>query len=140
MVQQPSKYRRKGGAPCIWCVLLALFTLLWAVAPTAVWAEENSEEVTSLSFSKPSLVVRTGEQEQLPDLLAKYASGDVRTVSAEEAEYEVADPDVVRVEVSEGRARLVGQSAGYTKLTARYANHEAALFVFVSDLSPEVRW
>ncbi|HHO81430.1 MAG TPA: hypothetical protein ENN00_01095, partial [Bacillaceae bacterium] len=140
MVQQPSKYRRKGGAPCIWCVLLALFTLLWAVAPTAVWAEENSEEVTSLSFSKPSLVVRTGEQEQLPDLLAKYASGDVRTVSAEEAEYEVADPGVARVEVSEGRARLVGQSAGYTKLTARYANHEATLFVFVSDPPPEVRW
>lgn len=95
--------------------------------------------MTSLVFLNPSLVVRTGEQAPLPDLVAKYASGDTRTVTAE-AEYEVADPGVARVEVSEGNARLAGLSAGYTKLTARYAGREAVLFVYVSDPPPEVRW
>jgi len=137
VAQALPKFRLRDAASRLWRGFLALLTFLWVVAPSPVRAEEA--EVNSLVFLNPSIVVRTGEQASLPDLVAKYASGDTRAVTAE-AEYEVADPGVARVEVSEGSARLAGLTAGHTKLTARYAGREAALFVFVSDPPPEVRW
>lgn len=140
MAKALPKFGKRAKVARVWraLMLLAVFVCSWSVALVTVQAKE-SEIVIELTFDNSPFVVNVGEQGALPDLVAEYSSGIKRKVTPE-AEYEVADPKVARVERVEGSIRLTGVSTGITQLTARYSGLEAKLVVYVSEPPPSVRW